>query len=103
MTHYYKIKLDEEQYRKLMWYLQDNNQELYEMIKENKEMVHIYGSKVRRTQKATKAKIEKSKEKIRNAINLLKMEGKEITAYAVAKTAGISYNTAKKYLEQIKL
>ena len=42
----------------------------------------------------------KTKEKIQNAINLLKLEGKEITPYRVAKEAGVSYNTAKKYLEQ---
>jgi len=29
------------------------------------------------------------------------MEGKEITAYRIAKTANISYNTAKKYLDLI--
>ena len=41
----------------------------------------------------------KTKEKIQNAINLLKLEGKEITAYRVAKEAGVSYNTARKYLQ----
>jgi len=45
----------------------------------------------------------KTKEKIQNAINLLKLEGKEITAYAVAKAAGVSYNTAKKYLQEANL
>jgi len=41
----------------------------------------------------------KTKEKIQNAINLLKLEEKEITAYRVAKEAGVSYNTARKYLQ----
>ena len=41
----------------------------------------------------------RTKEKIQNAINLLQVEGKEITAYSVAKTAGVSYNTARKYLQ----
>ncbi len=41
---------------------------------------------------------QRTKEKIQNAVNLLKMEGKEITPYRVAKEAGVSYNTAKKYL-----
>ena len=48
--------------------------------------------------RAREALQRKTKEKIQNAINLLKMEGKEITPYSVAKTAGVSYNTAKKYL-----
>jgi Fic family protein len=30
------------------------------------------------------------------------LEGEEITAYKVAKTAEISYNTAKKYLKELK-
>ena len=42
----------------------------------------------------------RTREKIENAINLLKLEGKEITPYRVAKEAGVSYNTARKYLEQ---
>jgi len=50
--------------------------------------------------KATAVRQARAKEKIQNAINLLKFEGKEITAYSVAKTAGVSYNTARKYLEQ---
>ena len=42
----------------------------------------------------------RTKEKIQNAVNILRMQGEEITPYKVAKTAGISYNTARKYLEQ---
>ena len=49
--------------------------------------------------RAREALQAKTKEKIQNAINLLKLEGKEITAYRVAKEAGVSYNTAKKYLD----
>jgi len=49
--------------------------------------------------RATKIRQERVKRKIQDAINILRLEGKEITPYAVAKTAGVSYNTAKKYLE----
>ena len=51
--------------------------------------------------KAREARTAKTKEKVQNAINLLRIEGKEITAYQVAKVADISFNTAKKYLESI--
>ena len=54
------------------------------------------------TQRATLTRKNAVKAKIQNAINLLRIEGKEITPYRVAKTAGISFTTAKKYLEQIK-
>ena len=47
---------------------------------------------------ATEARSKKAKEKIQNAINLLRMQNKELTAYAVAKEAGISFVTARKYL-----
>ncbi len=45
----------------------------------------------------------RTKEKIQNAINLLKMQGEEITAYRVAKEAGVSYNTARKYLQNASM
>ena len=48
--------------------------------------------------KATKTRQENAKRKIQDAINLLRLEGEEITAYKVAKKAGVSYNTVKKYL-----
>ncbi len=54
--------------------------------------------KINATGKANKAKISKSKKKVENAMNLLRMEEKEISPNAIAKTAGISYNTAKKYM-----
>ena len=57
--------------------------------------------KIVATLKANQKKQETSKKKVENAINILRMEGKEITAYAVAKVAGISYNTASKYLKMI--
>ena len=58
--------------------------------------------KQERAQRARAVLQAKTKEKIQNAINLLKMQGEEITAYRVAKTAGVSYNTARKYLQGIQ-
>ncbi len=49
--------------------------------------------------KATQAKISKTKEKIQNAINLLKLQGETINPYKVAKLSGVAYNTAYKYLK----
>ena len=59
--------------------------------------------KIESAKRASAIKANKAKEKVRNAINLLRLEGlknEEITAYKVAKTANISYNTAKKYLKK---
>jgi len=52
-------------------------------------------------EKAREDRTKKVKEKIQNAINLLRMQNKEITAYAVAKEAGISFVTARKYLNML--
>jgi len=47
------------------------------------------------TYKATGARTAKVKEKIQNAINILRMENKKITHYSIVKTAGVSYTTVK--------
>jgi len=49
--------------------------------------------------KARGGKIKKTKEKIQNAINLLRLQNKPINAYQVAKLSGVAYNTARKYLK----
>ena len=71
------------------------------------EIIEKYGAKlppskkkVESAKRASQIKANKAKEKVINAVNLLKLQGEEITAYKVAKMAGISYNTAKKYLNQ---
>jgi len=50
---------------------------------------------------ANQAKTNKSKKAIETAINILRLENKNITVYSVTKQAGISYNTAKKYQDFI--
>jgi len=49
--------------------------------------------------KALKVKVSKTKEKIQNAINLLRLQGQPINTYQVAKLSGVAYNTARKYLK----
>jgi hypothetical protein len=46
---------------------------------------------------ALKVKQTRTKEKIQNAINLLRFQGKNINAYQIAKMSGVAYNTARKY------
>ncbi len=61
------------------------------------------GKKPEGAAKARAALQKKTREKVINAVNLLKMEGKEVTPYRVAETAKISYQTAKKYLTELDL
>lgn len=55
-------------------------------------------SKRTATKKAVKTKIETVKRKIENTVNLMLLEGKEITPARVAAESGVSYNTAAKYI-----
>ena len=48
---------------------------------------------------ATETRVERAKQKIQNAIDLLRLEGRKITAYQVSKTSGVCYATVKKYLD----
>jgi len=77
---------------------------LQELVKEIKKEYKkpIKTTKRNATKKAIIVKQERAKKQVQDAINLLRMENKEPTAYAVAKVAGISYNTASKYLKLIK-
>ncbi len=49
---------------------------------------------------ALKIKMTKTKEKIQNAINLLKLQGKPINPYQISKLGGVSYSTARKYFKK---
>ena len=71
------------------------------------EILEKYGKKlppskrkIESAKRASEIKAKRSKEKIINAVNLLRLEGEEITPYKVAKVAGVSYNTARKYLQK---
>ena len=47
---------------------------------------------------ATEARTAAAKKKIENAMNLLRIENKKINYNTIAKKAGVSYLTAKKYV-----
>jgi len=50
--------------------------------------------------KVNEDRIKVTKNKIQNAINLLKLEDKKINAYQVAKSSGLNYNTVHKYFKK---
>ncbi len=71
-------------------------------------VIESYGVKAPSTLKqqraaatATKARSNAAKEKIENAVNMLRMQNKNITQYSVAKMSGCSINTVKKYKDII--
>ena len=65
---------------------------------ENPKRIKRSWRKSEATKIATEARIKKVKEKIQNAVNILRMENKEVTAYQVSKASGVSFVTVKKYL-----
>jgi len=54
-------------------------------------------NKQKSAKRATVVRQERAKEKIRNAVNLLHLEGKKININSVSKESGVAYNTVKKY------
>jgi len=64
----------------------------------NPSEIRHSSKKERATQKATEARTKQAKAKIENAMNLLRLENKKITYYSIAKSAGVSYQTVKKYI-----
>lgn len=81
------------------------NSEMQEDIKKillekisNPTIIHHSEKKVNATKKATATRTAKAKEKIQNAINLLRLENKEMTIYNISKIAGVSFQTVQKYL-----
>lgn len=53
------------------------------------------------TKEATQKRIREAKNKISNAVNLMRFENRKITISSIALEAGVSYNTVKKYKESI--
>jgi len=80
------------------YYLQlESFKSLNEMIEKPKEIKYS-GARANALAVATKARTKKAKEKIENAINILRIECKPITHYSISSVAKVSYNTVKKYI-----
>jgi len=102
----YRIDLEAHQIEILQKYIKQIDPAEYDLITldELKEIVNN-PKKIKRSVKkmlaadtATAARTAKAKEKIQNAINILRMENKKITHYSIAKMASVSYATVKKYI-----
>jgi len=60
-------------------------------------------SKKNAAKKAANSRKEKAREKIQNAINLLRMENKPITTYSISKVSGVHFQTVQRHLADIDL
>ncbi len=102
----YRLDLDAYQFDVLLQYINQFDvleedlimfNEIKEMINNPKKIPRSINKQIAATV-ATEARTAKAKEKIQNAINLLKIENKKLTYYSIAKTAQVSYVTVKKYI-----
>ena len=98
----YKIHIEEELYNELMETLRKADPDLADKIEDHTKEPGATLKHHIALQNIGFKKQEQTEAKIENAVRLLMMEQKEPTIYAVAKTAGISYNTAKKYAKEIE-
>lgn len=100
-----RITISNNEFNALQKILAQNDMTLYNRINEEfqKSMQSRTKKKIKATVKANNIKKKRSKEAVQNAVNILRLENKSITVYSVAKTAEISYNTAKKYKDFIQV
>jgi Fic family protein len=87
-------------------HLKKNGEELYfnanlvRKIDEPRKIIYSAKKSIA-AEKATAARSKQTKEKVQNAINILLLEGKEITAHRVSKISGVAFTTARKYLNTL--
>lgn len=95
-----RLTLNDDEVQELMKAIETSNNPLYEKIQAqyNDDINRDISKKQEAIKNATIARERTAKEKIINAMNLLRMEDKPLTVYRVAKESGCSYNTVKKYI-----
>jgi hypothetical protein len=97
-----RLTLNDNEVMELMKAISKSNYPLYSKIQKqyNDDINRDISKKQQSIKEATKSRERIAKAKIINAMNLLRLESKELTAYAIAKESGCSYNTVKKYYSQ---
>lgn len=98
-----RLTITEHEFEKIQKILVQNDTSLYNRFNEEfkKSVLSCTPKKIKATTKANIVKRKRSREAVTNAVNILRFENKDITIYSVAKTAEISYNTAKQYKDFI--
>lgn len=102
MEDIYRIDLTKEEYETLLAKTsnatEENTIRVNHTLKDSVKIIKPSKKKTEAASTATQARTKRAKEKITNAINILRMENKPITAYSIAKESGVSFNTVKKYI-----
>ena len=111
-----RLTLNQEEYQTLQRLIhQSNNQKHSDILNENEwstllsiseriektALKPVSEKKRNATKEATRKRIKEAKNKISNAVNMMRFENKQITIASIAQEAGVSYNTVKKYRDSI--
>jgi len=111
-----RLTLNEEEYQTLQrLILNTNNQKHSDILNEDEwstllniseriektALKPVSEKKRNATKEATRKRIKEAKNKISNAVNMMRFENKQITISSIAQEAGVSYNTVKKYRDSI--
>ena len=101
ITITYRFNLLENEYNELKKAinLKEINDELLEKLN-NPLKIYKTNSKLKAVQLASKKRSEIAKEKVINAINLLRLENSPISYANIQKVSGVSFNTVKKYVPE---
>jgi Mn-dependent DtxR family transcriptional regulator len=76
-----------------------NDEQIVRYLERQGYIVEKKEERIRLIEDARKARQQEIKKKIQQAIRELNKQGKQITANAVAKKAGVNWRTAKKYID----
>ena len=111
-----RLTLNEEEYQTLQRLIQNTNNQQHSDILNDQEWSTILTiseriektaakpiteKKRNATKEATRKRIKEAKNKISNAVNMMRFENNNISIASIAQEAGVSYNTVKKYKESI--
>jgi hypothetical protein len=110
-----RLTLNEEEYKTLQQLIQNAHACAANLFDENEKTMledisrridtdaakPVSLKKKNATKEATLKRIKEAKNKISNAVNMMRFENKKITITAIALEAGVSYNTVKKYKDSI--
>lgn len=97
----YRIELSKNEYDEVIKLLEESNldEQILLKIKAFKEIKYS-NKKKKAMEKASVEKTKIAKNKIENAINMLRLENKVMTHYNISKMSGVSFSTVKKYVNE---
>jgi hypothetical protein len=99
---FYRLDLTPAEYTMLLNTVRSTKKEYLIKTLEKAKKVQRTETKAKAVAQAREARTRATDKKIEDAIHLLMMQGQELTVYAIAKEAKVSYNTVRTRSELIR-